>query len=655
MKSTAKAVVLLTLSFTLFGTVLALAQPSNPYFEHVIIVIQENRTPDNLFGAAEETPYPSLLPSKFQQNLSKYDLALPQLNGQQSPGAIPWCLGACNDPNHLNSAWQDQNGLLSGQPYNECASGRAVGGCNGTICDKYTVCINNSSCTQYQQEGLQTLELPQSPACPQDTHVSGLYDANENNFGGMPPVYPYFDIADKYGFANYFFQTNQGDSQPAHDFLFGGTSAPAGSNALGGFGYGIYYQDFAANNPNSGSNTTDCDYASGTGQEVPLISPSATLTGVSEYPCFDHLTLADLLTNNGKTWKYYARSYKDLWNAPSGIAHLCEPDWMTLQNPFPFACETYDQNSGGDLYTASVVVPSENFFAQIEVGGTNLPGGDPQGYCILPNVTWIIPNGTWSDHPGVNSDSWENELGPDWVADIINAVGNAGCIDKDTGNPPWLDTVIFVVWDDWGGWFDHVHGTMYPVQPQVQTQQENPTYPCYLQQDWGCGYTYGSRVPFLVVSQYTPAGYVSGDCTQSQSGDCPNTNIEYYHDFGSILAFIENNFGLGIGCINGNLNNQSNSGATCNNGGASAGAGSYGFADANYAEQSRGNQYLPLAGCGKTRFEADAVPRNSLVSTAQPDKKKACAEKTSNRWTCSATSAPSSEFRTITPCALFVS
>jgi hypothetical protein len=37
-----------------------------------------------------------------------------------------------------------------------------------------------------------------------------------------------------------------------------------------------------------------------------------------------------------------------------------------------------------------------------------------------------------------------------------------------------------------------------------------------------------------------------------------------------------------------------------------------------------------LAGCGKTRFEADEVPRNSLVSTAQSDKKKACVEKTSS-------------------------
>src|ERR1035437_7398017 len=47
-----------------------------------------------------------------------------------------------------------------------------------------------------------------------------------------------------------------------------------------------------------------------------------------------------------------------------------------------------------------------------------------------------------------------------------------------------------------------------------------------------------------------------------------------------------------------------------------------------------------LAGYQETRFEADAVPRNTLVSTVQPDKKKACAEKTSNSWTCAATSAP---------------
>jgi len=46
---------------------------------------------------------------------------------------------------------------------------------------------------------------------------------------------------------------------------------------------------------------------------------------------------------------------------------------------------------------------------------------------------------------------------------------------------------------------------------------------------------------------------------------------------------------------------------------------------------------LGLAGCGKTRFEASAVPQNSLVSTTQPDKKKVCVDKTSSSWMCSAT------------------
>lgn len=53
-----------------------------------------------------------------------------------------------------------------------------------------------------------------------------------------------------------------------------------------------------------------------------------------------------------------------------------------------------------------------------------------------------------------------------------------------------------------------------------------------------------------------------------------------------------------------------------------------------------------LAGCGKTRVESE----NSLVSTVRTDKKKACAEKTSNSWTCSATSAPSREFRRTIRC-----
>jgi phospholipase C len=69
------------------------------------------------------------------------------------------------------------------------------------------------------------------------------------------------------------------------------------------------------------------------------------------------------------------------------------------------------------------------------------------------------------------------------------------------------------VWDDWGGWYDHVN-PFDIVKPPA----------------WGAGYTFGFRVPLLVVSAYTKAGYVSNNVI----------------DFGSILYFVEQNFGLGF-------------------------------------------------------------------------------------------------------------
>ena len=108
----------------------------------------------------------------------------------------------------------------------------------------------------------------------------------------------------------------------------------------------------------------------------------------------------------------------------------------------------------------------------------------------LAQVTWIIPDGAASDHAQINDGS-----GPSWVASIVNAIGNSQY---------WTNTAIFITWDDWGGWFDH-------VAPKVINS-----------------YEYGFRVPLIVVSPYAQAKHVSH-----------NT-----HDFGSILKFIEENYGL---------------------------------------------------------------------------------------------------------------
>jgi|SRR5580704_4877887 hypothetical protein len=151
---------------------------------------------------------------------------------------------------------------------------------------------------------------------------------------------------------------------------------------------------------------------------------------------------------------------------------------------------------------------------------------------IPAQVSWVIPDMKWSDHPGANNNIG---TGPDYVANLVNAIGNSTCTNKNDGKSYWDSTAIFITWDDWGGWYDHVNPNTAPgLGVNVNCQF------------WGCGDTYGFRVPLMVVSAYTPAGYVSGD-TRTFGETFP-----YIHDFGSILAYIESNF-LGpsqIGTIN---------------------------------------------------------------------------------------------------------
>src|SRR5580704_5047038 len=156
----------------------------------------------------------------------------------------------------------------------------------------------------------------------------------------------------------------------------------------------------------------------------------------------------------------------------------------------------------------------------------------------LPAISWVIPDFSWSDHPQDKGNALSAAYGPSWVADIVDAVGEA-CGGKYWTSEP---TAIFVVWDDWGGWFDHIPPFQLNLgicDPKTGVcscppTQNNPN-------GWRCGYTYGFRVPLLVVSPWTPAGYVSGPCDAS---GCNKNTPPYRHDFGSILRFTESNFNL---------------------------------------------------------------------------------------------------------------
>jgi phospholipase C len=196
--------------------------------------------------------------------------------------------------------------------------------------------------------------------------------------------------------------------------------------------------DDADENPTSAV-AWGCDSPSGT--TVKLLGPNGTdLPG--PFPCFDYQTMADLLDAQGISWRYYSTSSTSSisgygWSAFDAIKHI---------------------RFGSD-WTNYVVSPDTQVLTDIKNGK-------------LAQVTWITPMGPYSDHP-------ESELtgeGPDWVASITNAIG---------ASQFWDSTVIFISWDDWGGFYDHV------PPPQVDSM--------------GLGF----RVPVIVVSPYAKQGYVS--------------------------------------------------------------------------------------------------------------------------------------------------
>jgi phospholipase C len=351
-----------------------------------------------------------------------------------------------------------------------------------------------------------------------------VQNGTTNGIADDPPneVQPYFDIAKAYGFANYMFQTNQGPSFPAHQFLFSGTSAPVYNDR----DTSQYWRWFAADNPKlNGSNAqySGCLSASGTTvKEVNYTDtvhelagytpPSTEISGaIAGYPCYNHNSIADVLAANGKTWSYYTTDRTSLWTAPNAIWGICGATTVGLLN-CPNTIEwpnVIQENYPVNHHAAKILEDIQS------------------ASCSLPNVVFVTPDGQWSDHAGSNNPP---ALGPAWVAAIVNAIGSSTCLSAN-GLSYWKSTVILVTWDDWGGWYDHVSPPFVGYRANGQSAGS------------GGKYVYGFRVPLLVVSAYSPKkGYISGSGATGTT--CPTSpTTRYCHDFGSILNFIEWVFG----------------------------------------------------------------------------------------------------------------
>jgi phospholipase C len=134
---------------------------------------------------------------------------------------------------------------------------------------------------------------------------------------GPSDVAPYFQMAEQYTFGDRMFQTNEGPSFPAHQFLISGTSAPTETSHW-----------FAAENTNDlflgGCNAPP--------QTLTLLIDPNGRESVATYPCFEHRTLTDEMDAVGLPWRYYAPSASHIWTAPNAIRHMCQPE---IQNGQP--------------------------------------------------------------------------------------------------------------------------------------------------------------------------------------------------------------------------------------------------------------------------------------------------------------------------------
>jgi len=314
--------------------------------QHVVLLIQENRSFDNLFQG-----YPGA-------NTQNYGMAVPVATCAVTPvpsatavtvtlAPIPLEASYDIDHDHNNYNWARDDGKMDG--FNrECGAVTA---------------------SPYPQYGY----VPQTE------------------------TKPYWSMAGQYVLADNMFQSNLDGSFIAHQYLIAGQSPNREVDYPNGV-WGCV----------SGPSVT-------VHQMLPDPNPSH-LMGTTKVPvCEDPQTLADELNAAGLTWKFYSVA------GPPKQPGTIPSDW----NGFGAVNHIYNS----PMWTSNMESNPRRILTDVAHGK-------------LANMTWVTPTWTNSDHSAARS-----KTGPAWIASVVNAIGKSAF---------WNSTVIFVVWDDWGGWYDHV-------------------------------------------------------------------------------------------------------------------------------------------------------------------------------------------------------
>lgn len=350
--------------------------------QHVIIIMQENRSFDTYFGT-----YPGAN-------------GIPMKDGVPSVCAYDPETNVCVKPYH------NPRDVNFGGPH---AAASAVMDINGGKMDGFVWAFRQAQ---------KTCAKPLAPACAAAAQgpapdVMGWHDARE--------IPNYWAYAQNFVLQDAMFEPNASWSLPSHLFLVSEWSARCARAA----------------DPQSCRNALD-------GPGRPNIS-------TNDYAWTD---ITYLLHKANISWAYYLSEGFQPDCLDDGM--MCQPQKQTkmvpsIWNPLPLFDTVKQDHQLENIQTI------DHYFRAVKAG-------------TLPNVAWIMPNSKVSEHPSARISTGES-----YVTDLINAAMQG---------PEWDSTAIFLSWDDWGGFYDHV------VPPKIDQNG------------------YGLRVPGLVISPYAKRGYV---------------------------------------------------------------------------------------------------------------------------------------------------
>ncbi len=271
----------------------------------------------------------------------------------------------------------------------------------------------------------------------------------------------YWGYADRFVLADHFFTSMYGPTFPEHLYTVAAQSNGIVDNKSTADHPGNYCDDPTEYSPAFQKNLTPTDIKTIMSlEENAAKDDPANLYRIAKYwnsirDCFDIKVLADELEANHISWHYYANP--NAWmNGMQAIKHVrFGPMWKKVSSP-------------------------DDFIGDVQSGN-------------LPSVSWLIPPEGFNEHPGNGSSLCAGE---NWTVEQLNALQQSKY---------WGSTAVVEIWDDFGGFYDHVAPPHYDVMGL------------------------GPRTPALIISPWTKKG------SNPLGGSIDHTTYES----SSVLRFIE--------------------------------------------------------------------------------------------------------------------